>query len=507
MMRFFKHRLMMALPALLLILSGSLRAPAQSSGSDSALLPVNAMLDDYRFLRHKLETTHPGLYKRRSKEAMQELMDSLQSTIKQPLPFREFYQKIAFLIAETRCEHSYANPGKRYAALLKQWKMLPFQLFFSSVRPIVLVNGTMDTAIHPGDELVSINGKRIDSILRAIYPYIPADGFMTSSRDHFLSSMNFNVAYNQFIEEANSYTLVVRRPDGTLISRRFDTGLDFTSINKNALANPVNKPVLDASSRIEKARKEQLALRFEKMVPVAVMTVRSFAVDKKAFRKKIDGFFAEIASRNPTDLIIDLSYNGGGEEELAAYLMSYLIAKPTKFMKEEYLINIDDSTFALANLPEEVRRNKYAYVDSMKDGRSLAKISEFAMELKTMEPRQNGYHGRVWINANGATSSAASTFCAVAQSNHRAVIVGDETAGSFSGGGAVIGIDLTLPYSGITTHTSIVYQEFATGGRDPLRGVVPDVAYKPVFSELIGQNREWVELILGLREKKQVSNE
>jgi C-terminal processing protease CtpA/Prc len=490
----------MRLIALFFLLIG-FTGMAQVARPDS-VLQVADMLEDYQFLRQKLETTHPGLYKRRSEKAMQQLMDSLRSTIKEPLPFRDFYKKIAFLIAETRCEHSYANPGQRFDQLLKKWKFLPFQLHFPGGKPFVVINGTADTSIEPGDEIVSINGHDIDSIRHAIYPYLPADGFITSSRDHFLSSMNFNVAYNQFIEEPGSYTLVVQKPDGKLITRKFDDGLDFAAINKNALRNPVNKIVLDASKRGDKLRKEQFMLHFEDKAPVAVMNVRSFAVDKKMFRKKIDGFFAEIKKRAPTDLIIDLSYNGGGEEELAAWLMSYLIEKPTRFVNEEYLIDITDSTLAKANIPDEVRRNKYAYVDSMKDGKSVAKVSEFAMELKTMEPQINGYKGRVWIYANGGTASAASTFCAVAQSNKRATIIGDETSGSFSGGGAVIGLDLVLPHSKIKTHTSILYVDFATSGRDPARGVIPDVVYQPTFRELVGDNREWIELILSLRNKK-----
>ncbi len=475
------------------------------TGATDPLLPVNEMLHDYSYLREKLETTHPGLYKRRPKESMQQLMDSLQLTIDQPLPFREFYKKIAFLISETRCEHSYANPGKQFDQLIKAWKMLPFQLFFSSGHPFVVINGTTDNSIEPGDEVISINGRDIDSVRRAIHPYLPADGFMTSSRDHYLSSMNFNVAYNQFIEEATSYALVVRKPDGSVIRREFNNGLDFPSINKNAIRNPVNKAVLEASKRGEKLRKEEFVLRYEDAAPVAVMTVRSFSVDKKMFKKKIDGFFADISKKKPTDLIIDLSYNGGGEEELAAYLMSYLIDKPTRFVNEEYVINIDDSILALSNAPAEVRNNKYAFLDSMKNGKSLAKVSEYAMELKTMEPQVNGFQGRVWIYANGGTSSAASTFCAVAQSNSRATIIGDETAGSFSSGGAVIGLDLVLPNSKIKTHTSIVWVDFATSGRDPVRGVIPDVSFNPTFKELIGQNREWIDLILSLRAKKVVA--
>ncbi|RYY54893.1 MAG: hypothetical protein EOO09_12680 [Chitinophagaceae bacterium] len=491
----------MRLRLLLSFLSCSLAMHAQFA-PEAALLTVEAMQSDFSYLRGKLETTHPGMYKRRTREQMSSILDSVFNSIRTPLTRRDFYKKIAFTVSETRCEHSYSNPGDGYESMVKKWQMLPFQLFFPEGNPFVVVNGTTDQSIEPGDEVLSINGKTTDSIRQAIYPYLPADGFIRSAKDHYLSSLNFNVAYNQFIEEATTYSVVIRKKDGRVIEREFTNGLDFGSINKNALANPVNRPVLEASRRGDRLRKQPFRLDFEKNHPVAIMTVRTFSADKKTFRKKIDGFFAEISKKQPSDLVIDLSYNGGGEEELAAWLMSYLVDTPTRFMKREYLIDITDSTLAMTNIPAEIQRNKYAYIDSMKDGISTAKISELAMELKVMERQINGYRGRVWIYANGGTASAASTFCAVAKSNGRAVIVGEETAGSFSGGGTVIGLDLTLPHSGIRTHTSMVYQEFATSGQDPTRGVQPDIIYRPVYAELIGQNREWIELILSERAKK-----
>ncbi|MET0636706.1 MAG: S41 family peptidase [Chitinophagaceae bacterium] len=483
----------------LLILFWVETAIGQSNPADTEL-SVADMKSDFLYLRQKLEQTHPGLYKHKDQPAMQRMMDSLESTIDRPMSFTSFYQKISFLIAEVRCEHTYATMGSRFNTLLKQWKMLPFQCFFASDKPLIVVNGTPDNNIHPGDEIISINGRPIDSILKSMYQFLPADGFMTSSKDHFLSSMNFGVAYNQFIEQPDRYDIVVRNNQGELISRSYTEDLNFAAINKHALKNPVNRAVLEASKRGDKIRKEKLRLTFERDDSVAIMTIRSFSIDKEPFKKKIDGFFETIAEKKPTDLVIDLSYNGGGEEELAAWLMSYLIDSPTSFMSNEYLIDTSDAMFSLSNVPDDVRKNKYVYIDSMKDGKSKAKITEYSMELQTMMPPANAYSGRVWLYVNGGTASAASTFAAVAQSNKRAVIVGQETAGSFTGGGTALGLDLTLPASGIKTHTSIVYQEFATSGKDGNRGVLPDYNYTPDFAAMIGNNREWITFIMALRE-------
>lgn len=463
------------------------------------MLTVEGMQKDFAYLREKLETTHPGLYIHQSRERMQWIFDSLQSTLNRPLPFILFYQKIAFLIAEVRCEHTYCGMGKDFDKLYAAIPCLPFQLYLAGKKPAIVINGTKDTTIHPGDELLSINGKPVDSICQVLYKYLPSDGFMTASKAHTLSSMQFGINYYFFIEQAESYEVVVRTTHGKLIQQKFDKELSLKDINRLAFRNPVNKPVLDADQRAKALRKKEW--RLEWLQPTtASLTVRTFSADIPVFKAAIDSFFREIQEHKAERLIIDLSYNGGGDEQLAAYLMSYLIDKPTRFMEAEYLITDSDTVLALSDVPAEVRANKYAYIEPLQNGKSFARVSDYARELETMQPRANGFHGSVYLYVNGVTSSAASTFAAVAQSNKRAIVTGQETAGSFLGGGTVLGLNLTLPYSGITAHTSIVYQVFATSGRDGNRGVVPDYEYAPDFEELIGDGSQWKRFMLALPE-------
>lgn len=454
-----------------------------------------AMKSDFSYLRSRLEVTFPALYVHQSRERMQWIMDSLGNTLQQPLPFLEFYKKIAFLIAEIRCEHSYCNPGGRWDAMLQTFRYLPFQLFLGGERPFVLVNCTTDTTIHPGDEIVSINGRAIDRICREIYRYIPSDGFMTDSKAYGLSSMMFGVAYNLYIEQPAAYTVIVKTRAGKLIQKDYNHLLSLSELNQLALANPVNKPVLDADKQGKELNKREYWLEWPEP-GTALLNARSFSLDIPAFKAATDSFFTAISAQKADRLVIDLRDNGGGEEELAAYLMSYLLDTPTRFMESEYLITDADSVLVHCNIPDEMKLQKYTYIEPLKNGRSYARITAYSRELEMMQPKPNGFHGKVYLLVSGITSSAASTFAAVARSNHRAVILGQETAGSFSGGGTVLGLDLTLPHSGIHTHTSIVYQEFATHGRDGNRGVIPDRRVVPAYEDLIGSDAHRKERIL-----------
>ncbi|MEP6682164.1 MAG: S41 family peptidase, partial [Parafilimonas sp.] len=152
----------------------------------------------------------------------------------------------------------------------------------------------------------------------------------------------------------------------------------------------------------------------------------------------------------------------------------------------------DDSFFKISNLPDDVKNNKYAFIDTVIDGKIYAKGgTKYSLELKTFNPQPNGFHGNVFFYVNGGTSSAASSFAGNAKSHRLATIIGDETAGCYVGGGTTNGLDLTLPNSRINAHTSIVYCKFATTGGDKDRGVIPDYYYSPTIAQLIDGKASW----------------
>jgi hypothetical protein len=481
----------------LFIVSGFF-ARAQKIKLSSTLSPA-AMTEDFNYLRKMLETTAPGLYAHQTPERVKIIFDSIATTLQQPLPFPGFYSKIAFVIAELHCEHSQALPEKNMLdEMMKQPSFLPLQLDFTGTNPIIIINGTTDTSFKPGDEIVSINGRAIHSIRDELYPYLPADGFITSSKAQTLSSMSFNFFYTLFIDQPRRYEVVIKTREGKLIKRVFEKDLRFADITRNALANPVNKIVLAASERAKLRRKEDFTLEFVPEKQAAFLTVRTFGVEKAPYEKKIDNFFREIKQKGVRNLVIDLSYNDGGEEERAAYLLSYLVSKPTRMAESEFLLTDRDEDLKLADFPDKIRKNKYDYISPLKDGKSMVKLSEYAMELATIEPKTDRFEGKIFLYVNGRTASAASAFSAIVQSNKLATIVGEETSGAYKGGGVAIAIKLVLPNSKIRTQSSLAYINLATTGRDGSRGVIPDHRYVPGFDAMVAEEMEWRKLIMGL---------
>lgn len=471
--------------------------------SDNRILQPAAMHEDFNYLRKAIEDTHPGLYMHHTKNEMQSIMDSLYTSLDKPMAFFDFYKVIAFFIAEIKCEHTYCNPyGNKTEENNAKWKLLPLQLYFSDNKAYMAVNRSRDTTIHFGDEVLFINRYPVDSVKHALYKYVPADGNMESSKEAFLSSMNFNLFYYEFIERPEAFEVTFKDNLGQTYTRHFDTELTLEASKNNALKNPANRQVIEHEKVNRIDEKEPCRLEILKDKNTAIITVRSFGGDRGKLFKRYDRFFNTLKKEKIANLIIDLSYNGGGEEEYAAELLSYLITKPTRFINEEYLITDSDEYLKKTNLPKEALENKSAFLQPMKNGKVLAKEQTvYTRELKMFEPKPNRFTGNVYFYINGGTSSAASTFAAVAQSNNLGIFIGQETAGSYAGGGTTNGLELSLPNSGITTHTSIVYQPFATTSRDKDRGVIPDYSFIPTLQNLVTTNDSWKTFIYRLFKK------
>jgi C-terminal processing protease CtpA/Prc len=310
--------------------------------------------------------------------------------------------------------------------------------------------------------------------------------------------MAFNIWYYLYVEQAKEFRVTVLSKEGKTFTSTVKA-VDLQKLQKNAIENPVNKRVIDLDKKLKSWRKEPLHFEVLEEQKTAVLTVLSFSVDVTTFRNKIDSFFRVIASNKTEKLIINLTNNDGGDVELAADLLNYFITAPTSIVEYSYLLTDKDEDLKLASIPDEIRNSKYDYIEPLKDGKSYARLSKYAGELKLLQPRADRFTGKVFLFVNGGTSSAASTFAAVMKGLKLATIVGEETAGSYIGGGTVIGLDLRLPNSEITAHTGLVYQRFRTSGGDTSRGVIPDMPYRLSFDQLFASDKPWLKFILQLK--------
>lgn len=99
------------------------------------------------------------------------------------------------------------------------------------------------------------------------------------------------------------------------------------------------------------------------------------------------------------------------------------------------------------------------------------------------------FKGNVYVLINGLSFSVTTEFCAIAQSNHRAVFIGEETGGGFYGNTSGRFIDVSLPYSSITIHIPAVkYSMSVNYKKNKDRGIIPDYQVIPTMKDLVEKN-------------------
>src|ERR1700753_3997610 len=275
-------------------------ANAQDAYDNRVLTPVQ-MQQDFDTLRHTLEKTHPGLYKHVDKATMQHKMDSLRAFLNRPMSFYRFYQVIATLITDVKCEHTSCDAYAHQQLMehLQQWKLIPLVIKFNHHKAYVLVNRTSDTSIHLGDEVCLINHEKVDSLEEVLFQYVPTEGDMINPKVAFLSTaMNFNFWYAMFISRPDSFDIVFKSPDGKIKERVWRDSLTFKESSINTLKNPANKKIIEAdkASQRESANPWRLTIASDKQY--AIMTLDGFGNGFKKARtkmaEKFAAFFAEL---------------------------------------------------------------------------------------------------------------------------------------------------------------------------------------------------------------------
>lgn len=465
-----------------------LSATAQlvSDTLQTKILQPTDMQADFRYLRRLLEETHPGLYRYTLKSVMQAKLDSLATTLSEPLPFYDFYRIIEGLVADVRCAHTYALPTKNFEpALMTYWQTLPFFMLPIQERSYVLFNGTKDTRIKPGFELVSINGKSMSVIRKQLQRYHWADGSIQSSKQAVMKGALFGLFYYWFIERPSTFQLTFRNLTGDTI--RFDApAQSFGASVKAWKKNPVNRQML--AWYITKRTKQPWRLTFLDDTPQTALVrfdnfggkgVTNGATAIATFQKFMNASMTRLSKAKTEHLIIDVRGNPGGWDSQGIDLLTYLLKSDSAvtYYTRQHSVTDSSEFIQFSDLSETDRRNVKNELIPEADGTFTLKQGSNSREPMRYAPKPNRFHGNVYILMDGNSASTTSEFLALAHANRVGVFVGEESGGAYEGGNGSSFIHLELPHSQIHVGTPLVYYNNAVQKVTPEgRGTMPDFA-------------------------------
>lgn len=469
----------------LLLLTACSKKENQSAGFESIDLPKyskTALEEDFNILVNSLKEAHTGLYWYNSPEQFDNIVKQQHSKLKDSLNSLEFYNIIAPIVAYTKedhCDISLAADATEY--LKKEGKFIPVNIVTLNKNVYILNNPDSDTNIK-GWQLLEINGLKTEDVLKKIFSYFAADGFIEISKYRFMDMHRFSLEYAKTIAQPDYFDIKVKNPD--------------TGEKRNL--------TLQASSykrliEIRKKLKDEGILKIpEKPATIEIknntvlLTINTFSnsdfeetgTNYKTFIKEA---FTKIEKSGTENLIIDMRENGGGSEGNEDYLFSFLTNKPYNKYKYVEASALSYSFYQYTDysteedykdLEKDLKEEHYKAAD----GRFLRKPG-----VNATEPLQkNAFNGKVFILTSGWTYSGGAEFSSLMREHTNAVFIGEETGGCFYGNTSGYILELTLPNTKTTVDIPILKFVLDVKNNIPKgRGILPDYEVQPNIKEFL----------------------
>lgn len=331
----------------------SIKYPDRKKPTPAELFEKVYTPEEYRAdldqLGSKMVEYHPAVFKFISEKDFWQNIENHKAAVTNETTYAEFSWMCSGVVASIDCSHS--GSGWFYP----EFNMLPVDLLFPIQTRLVedklYVIEPWNNAdkVSLKDEIVSINGLAVAEIIGSIYPHIPSQGSVETTKRHvfnFWSSGMIPYA----LDFPETYTVVVNGKK------------DLIVLNK---AEKANAPYGDQSlPRCENG----LCLEFQDD-KTAVLTVASFNYYQgqgtfDAFVNFMDEAFAEINQKKTENLIIDVRANGGGSPESAVYLLQYLTREPFLYFSQSGY-QVPETTSEVEPFGNAFAGNCYFMMDGM----------------------------------------------------------------------------------------------------------------------------------------------
>ncbi len=482
---------------------------AQPDTLATKMLSPEQMQKDFNYLRRILTETHPGLYRYLPKEKMQVKLDSVYQLLNKPLPFYSFYKNVLSVISDVRCAHTNALPTADFNRYIGSIRTFPFFLFPIDNKLYVIFNGSTDSQITLGYQLVQINGRSSDNIMQTIKKHYWSDGYIEVSKNTALQGGSFCLFYYTLIERPDQFDVEFKDLNGNL----YRSTVPAQKYGVTERAYTKNKINQKANQLYNQRHKQPWRLSFPADVPATALlrfdgfggkgmtTSESARLGMKNF---MNDAMKKTESKKCTNLIIDVRSNSGGWDIQGVELFTFLMKQDTAVRYYQKMHAITDSSEFLnySDLSANDRKNLKQGLKKEANG-SFSLRQEVTAELQPQLPKANRFKGNIYILQNERSFSTTSEFLAACKTYQVGTLVGMECGGAYEGGNGASFIHLELPHSKIQIGSPLVYYSNATRSQFQIgRGTIPDhiVAVEPL--DLVNNYDRQLEFVKKLIGKK-----
>lgn len=436
----------------------SIGAFAQSTSGFSNKIAPELLRHDLATLHDTLQKVHPGLYRYKSKQMIDQLFAESLARIDRPMTTIEYYGIISHVVSGIEDGHTECFlPNNLIGEVMGGVKIFPIQLRFIGRQAFVPCDTKTFSA---GTEIVAIDGKPIDAIRQELFDHLSSDGSIQTGK-----YVKVNEGHDPF-----SYLYLVA----------YGYKEEFKVAYRNAQGSGVKVLQAGLFGEMECPPAEEQVSRYLNLEyrpdHVAVLTIKSFANERmektgEHYADFLAASFAAIKAKKVERLVIDLRENDGGDDGNGELLYAYLTNRPFSY---------------------------YASVGSVSENFKPEEHPNLAIQ----QPRESNFSGKVYFLVRGKTYSSAAEFSSVAKSNNRGIFIGEETGGGYYGNTSGARATFFLPASGIRVNLPLnkyVTAVKKTNLKD--RGVIPDHVVVPSIDDIL-QHKD-VQLAYALKMAEQ----
>ena len=373
----------------IVFLSCSLLTEAQNiSIKDSILTKHNTkiekekLIEDFNQLLETLEE-HPSQFEFIGKDSYEKLVNIQRNKLKDSMTVTEFYQVASPIVTSLGCLHTRIVDTRFFRTPYKYW--LPLIVWFENEKMYATNNCVENIEMNPGSEIIEINGISSSEILKTLKSTISADAFNQSFYRGDLN-VNFLYYYHTYFGFDSEYKIKFKPYNSEKIF--------ITSFL-------INEPA--PNYKVEINNKPRLGIVMNKENKTAIIKIKNFNYFPRSrqninfFKEEIDTYMKKIKDENISKVAFDLRGNRGGNPECTKHILSYIIDKEVNFYESNDL---------------NKRRNRPITVKP--------KTTNNISDIKT------------YMLTDGRCASATGQMLAVVKHNELAMIIGEETGGTYS---------------------------------------------------------------------------
>lgn len=440
---------------------------------------------DFMILKKALLTIHPGLYRYRTKFEMDSIFDHFQAVFSHPLSYQEAFLNFTRMTSAIQCGHTfpsfYNQNGLIKEVVLNQKDKLPFVFRVLNGKMIITESIVKNIDLPRGTEILAIDGVSTPVLLKETASLVKADGPNDAKRYADLNTFGvgdyFEVfdCYFPLLFPPNNqqYTLKIKKPNS---ENTEDLNVSTVSRleRKNALIN--QNP--DHPSKADQLWKFEFWENNTAYLQLGTFDVFQLSFEWREFLKNA---FDEIRKRKTKNLVLDIRWNEGGQDEVLLFIGQNITKELIKIPQRTDLVRYN-------KISSELKPHLFTWDNTFFDLSQRTKPYNNDYFLLTGEsttaikPFNNAFEGNIYLLVNASNSSATFYFAEIAKENKLATLIGETTGGSQKGLNAGTMFFLRLPNSQFEVDVPIVG---TFSDHKPFGGIQPDIVVTESSEDIV----------------------